>query len=128
MPGPAPSTGNTEIDNPQLHRLIRELVEEQLLARGYRKASSETPDFRVGDRIGTEILGDPNTAYLQQYTRGTLVIYVVNAKTDQWIWRAWADARISESNTPELRRQRLEQTVKRMFKDFPPREGKRLAR
>jgi Domain of unknown function (DUF4136) len=119
MPAPATPTANPEIDNRQVRRLVRELVEEQFVAKGYANAASGTPSYRVGDRIGAEVLGDPYTAYLQQYTLGTLVIYIVNPRTDQWVWRAWAETRVNESNTPEERRERLEQTVKRMFNDFP---------
>ena len=127
MPAPNTPTGNPQIDDPQVRILIRKLVEDQLVAKGYKKASSGRPGFWVGDRVGTETVADPNTLGLEQYTEGTLAIYIVRAQEGQWVWRAWAEARLNESNPPEVKRKRLEQAVGMMFQKFPSKGSNRPA-
>ncbi len=97
------------------------MVEEQLVAKGYEKQLSGASDFLVTCRVGLEKLGDAHAQEtIEEYTQGTLRIYVVNPRTNQWVWRAWAQARLNEANSPEVRRERLSQAIRMMFKDFPP--------
>ena len=128
--GTSPPTGKSELDNPQLHNLIRAIVERQLAAKGYVKRSSDPVDFWVGYRVTRTVGGDPSSAVpFEEYTEGTLGLYVINPTTGRWLWRAWAQARLNESNPPEVKKERLEQSVSMMLKDFPsrkepPRKGK----
>lgn len=122
VPPPPPETENTPIGGTQSQALVQELVEDQLVAKGYERQLSGASDFLVTYRAGFEKLGDAySQETFEQYTQGTLRIYVVNPQTNQWVWRAWAQARLNEANSPEVRRERLGQAIRMMFKDFPAR-------
>jgi len=108
--------------NPQLQELIRGVVESGFAAKGYEKRSSGPADFWIVCRMAKDTRGDAYAASnFEQYTEGTLEIYVVDPRDSQWIWKAWAQTRIDDTNPPETKRQRLQQAVDRMLKRFPAR-------
>ncbi len=54
----------------------------------------------------------------ETYTVGTLVVDLFDARTKQLIWRGVGSETLSEK--PEKDTQKLNKTVEKMFKDFPP--------
>lgn len=109
-------------ENPDVDRLIRELVEAQLTVKGYEKATGGEPDFWIDYRVAKEIRGEPygDTAF-SQYEKGTLILYVIDPKTRKWIWRVSASTRLNESATPVQRREGLNAAIQQMLKDVPHR-------
>lgn len=106
-----------------LSNLIVQKVEKGLVARGYVKSSPEAADLWVKCRIGSEVLHDPRTQNYEPYTEGTLAVYALNPKTGRWLWRSWANARLNPSNPPEVKRQRLDQAITMILKQFPQRRA-----
>jgi hypothetical protein len=121
MANQASTPGTSEPLNPQLQELIRGVVESGFTAKGYEKKSSGPADFWITCRMAKDLRSDAYAAHYDQYTEGNLAIYVVDPRDSQWIWKAWAQARIEDTNAPETKRQRLQQTVDRMLKSFPAR-------
>lgn len=110
--------------NPQLQEMIRGIVESGFIAKGYERSSSGPADFWIACRMTKDTRGDAYAASdFDQYTEGTVAIYVVDPRDSHWIWKGWAQARINEANPPETKRQRIQQAVDRMLKDFPARGG-----
>jgi hypothetical protein len=122
MANQAPSPGTGGAVNPQLQEMIRGTVERGFTAKGYEKRSSDPADFWIRCQMTKDTRGDAYAASnFEQYTEGTLVIYVVDPQDSHWIWKAWAQARLNDANPPETKRQRIQQAVDRMLKSFPAR-------
>ncbi len=112
------TTGDAGVDNPYLHALITQIVEDELAAKGFTKKTTGTPDFWVQYRLARRLRNQLEGAELE-YSEGTVVFYVIDPPTRQWIWRASAEARLVESKPPAEKEQRLREAFSRMFKDFP---------
>ncbi len=113
-----------ELD-PSLRDLIRTTVQEELAVKGYTKASHQQADFWLRCRLASASRGDAYSDEFQEYTEGTLIIYVLDPQSGKWIWRGWATARLNDANSPEKKRQRLRQAVQMMLKDVPPHRSPR---
>jgi hypothetical protein len=55
-----------------------------------------------------------------QYNEGTLIVDIVDAKTNQLVWRGTATKTIDESASPEQREANLKEVVSRIFEKYPP--------
>ncbi len=104
---------------PSLRDLIRATVEEGYTAKGYTKATPQQASFLLRGKVASSKQGDTASDSFEQYTEGTLVIYMLNPQTGNWIWRGWAKARLQEANSPEQKRERLRQAVQMMLKEVP---------
>lgn len=104
----------------QIRQMVHEAVENQLMSQGYRESTTDQSDFWVVARMSRSQQGDATAAVpFEEYTQGSLHVYVVDPRTRQWLWRAWADARLEPSSPPEEKRKRLAEAVRMMFKSFP---------
>jgi hypothetical protein len=113
-----PVTGNPQLDNPSLHHLIRQTVDDRVAAKGYKKVSRESANFWIDYRLGAEQRGDPDgiqEEIFTEYTEGTLALYVIDPATRKWIWRAWAQAKVHEDDVPNARKVRIEEAIRRML-------------
>ena len=118
-----PSSGDVHSVNPQTHELVRSLVEQDLTAKGYRKVTSGAPDVWLDYGLSREMRGEPygDTAF-PQYAKGSLVLYIIDPESKQWIWRGWARARVDEVANPAERKARLQEAVSKMLADIQPAE------
>lgn len=105
--------------DPEVRDLIRSTVEQGFIERGYRQTAPEQADFWLRCGVGKETRGDAYSSTFEQYTEGTLLIYVVNPATGDWTWRGWGNARLNAANPPEEKRARLQEAVKRMLEGLP---------
>jgi hypothetical protein len=126
-------------------RRVRRLIEAKLQALGMRQ--NEEADFYINYSVVTDErvsidsyhtyggygpgwgyygyapyyggLGATQTA-VYYYTQGTLIIDIIDGKSDQLVWRATADGRVETQSTPEKREQYLGDIIDRMLGEFPP--------
>ena len=135
-PSGALSTGDPRLDNnPFFHDYFRRAVEERLIAKGFRKASSGSPDllfhyhatmsqsFDVSEAAlgyadcGGEHDCEPRVA---EYEAGTLVLDVMDASTRRVVWRGSArqsvDGLIDNQDWME---KYITKSVARMMERFP---------
>jgi len=111
-------TGGPDIQD--IREMVHRTIEDELLAKGYQKSESEPADFWVAARLSRSPQGDARAEVpFEEYTEGSLFVYVVNPATRQWLWRSWADTRLNPSNPPDVKRKRLEQAVRMMLKSLP---------
>ena len=138
-----PVTGDARIDNPFRDTRIREAVNRLLQEKGYIHTSEATPDFLVRyqytlrrridsegpaggigfgigsyGRHGGIAIGTGNT--VSEYDEGTLVIDIVDSKSDTLLWRGSGTERFMEYDDPQKTRQNIDSLVKRILDQFPP--------
>jgi len=63
------------------------------------------------------------TTTASEYTEGTLVVDIYEAKLKQLMWRGVAQGELKD--TPEKREKQLQKVSEKMFKDFPPGSAKK---
>jgi hypothetical protein len=133
-PADALPTGDPRLDNnPFFHDYLQGSVEKQLATKGLVKATSGDADlllhyhanvnhrFEVNgvDRQYGYCYGDCQPQVIE-YEQGTLVIDVVDAKTNKVVWRGWAQDSVEGiiDNQERLERQ-ISEAVTRMMTRFP---------
>ncbi len=121
---------------------VAQAVDEVLRAKGYRPAP-ERADFLVRCRVtvkdreqvttvdlfpstsgaGGRMGGGPTqqTTMVREYQEGSLIIEIIDAPTDQTVWRGWAKAEIKPSARPEERREQIHTAVQKILARFPAR-------
>jgi hypothetical protein len=122
--------------NPLWQQRIQDSVDRALQAKGWQKNDStgdvalmavgsaqNQQEYRTfynglgGWRWGG--FGDEATTTVENYKVGTLVLDMYDASNKRLIWRGTATETLSEK--PEANEKKLEKSVEKMFKDFPPR-------
>jgi hypothetical protein len=135
---------NIEKDRNPLHynelndKRIKEAVTQELAERGY-VFSEDHPDLVlhyhiiVDDQsiVTTEPYGYRYGPYwmrmetnIYSYREGTLILDLMDAGTNNLIWRGWAVSAIDREYTPEQVDKLIKKAVARIFKNFPARSGK----
>ena len=110
-------------------------IEKQMAARGFeRSAASETPDVRIhyhasintrfdvreDNHSGNCTDGDVCPARVIEYEAGTLVVDIIDERTNRLIWRGWAQDSVEGvlGNRERLNR-KIDEGVVRMFARLP---------
>jgi hypothetical protein len=96
------ATGDPRLDNNSFFReRVQTAADGQLRFRGYEKAASGMPDLtvhvhaRLEQRLDTSAI-DPVTCQVEEcraeiYDEGTLLIDLVDTRTNALVWRGWAE-------------------------------------
>jgi hypothetical protein len=135
FPEPPATTGDLRLDNPLLHKRIRESIEAVMAARGYPRTQVKEADFLVAPHAAIESRLDAQTiqtgygygagwgrteTYIDQYEQGTLVIDFVTPDRKNLLWRGTATARLNEAKNPAQRDIRMRDAIERILAQFPP--------
>lgn len=132
-PADALPTGDSRLDaNPFFKDHLQGEVEKQLTARGFTIAGrgSGTPDLlihyhaNISERI--DVAGvDRDYGYggtARSYEAGTIVLDVVDARTQQVIWRGWAQEAVAGMlASDDVMAGKIEEAVTRMLARLPAR-------
>lgn len=134
-PADARPTGDPRLDNnPFFQDRLRGAVEHEMTRRGYvRSTLAEPPDLRLhyhtnftktfeitqgGARSGSCYGDCEPEAYA--YEQGTLVIDVVDARTEKPVWRGWVvDNMEGVVDRQDLMEREVDAAVAKMFELFP---------
>jgi hypothetical protein len=65
-------------------------------------------------------MGGMQTTTVQEIPTGTVVIDLVDAKSNTAVWRGIAKDEISTTATPEERQQKADEVARKLFENFPP--------
>jgi hypothetical protein len=132
-PADALPTGDPRLDeNPFFQDHVQGAVEKELAARGFEPSTS--PDLlihyhaNISERIDIDRL-DRDRGYcetgdcpvgLREYEAGTLVLDVIDTRTNRLIWRGWAQDSVEEAleDSDRMARQ-INEAVTRMLATFP---------
>jgi hypothetical protein len=124
---------------------IQSAVNSQLQAKGLKPAS-DNPDFLIGMQVsgrttdagsvgvgasigipvgsrGTVSVGGGRRKPIEK-TEGTLILDFVSPKDRSLIWHGAATGSVHPDATPEEQEQRINQAVREMLENFPPRRKK----
>ena len=126
-------TGDARLDNNAFFNdHLQGAVEKALARHGYARVDrGATPDLLIHYHANINqrfqvIAPDPNCIDNCQpqtidYAQGTLVIDVLNARTNKLLWRGWAQDSMEGiiDNQARMERQ-IDEAVRKMFARFPP--------
>jgi hypothetical protein len=129
------------VENPIMDRRVRSAVERGLAAKGFRMEKTGEPDFLVtyypvyrhGTVYTTTTLGTGWGWYrpwgygvgtqfteARAFREGTIVLEIVDNKTNQLIWQAAAEGALTGLDDPEDAEQQVGAAVTQMLARFPP--------
>jgi len=121
-------------ENPFFVDDVHGAIDTELQRRGLVRATSEraellvhyhaavTERLEVVSRPGRfrDCMGDDCRPTVNKYDAGTLVIDVMDASTQQLVWRGWAEHRLEDMrDDPAMVKQRVQDAVRRIFGTFP---------
>ncbi len=134
----------TSWDNPLSEKRVTAEIEQTLTEKGWTNASEAAADAIVVLHGATDVKKDLNTFYsggyggygwrgmggmgsssttVSEYTVGTLVVDIFDAKSKQLLFRGTASDELSDKT--EKNQKKLAKASDKMFKDFPPGSGKK---
>lgn len=124
---------------------IHSALEGELAKRYQNSSTGARPDFIVSYHVVIEEKIDPRSyddlygfgyygrgyrypsplfrglgSGLRVYNQGSLIIDIVDAKTEKPIWRGVSEKRLSRSMSPQQQREVLSQAVTEVISQFPP--------
>jgi hypothetical protein len=137
-PADALPASDTRLDNPFFQDHFQGAVERELEARGLVKTESDAgmPDLLVhyhaniaprmsvnrGDQSYGACYDEDCAVRVLENEVGTIVLDVVDARTNRLIWRGWAQNSIEGVlDHPKRFQSRISEAVQRMFVRFPTR-------
>ena len=134
-PADALPTGDPRLDkDPFFQDHVQGAVEKELAARGFEGSTSDTPDLlihyhaSISERIDIDRMdrergycyGDGCSPSVVEYEAGTLVLDIVDARTNRLIWRGWAQGSVKGMlDSQDTMTRQVNEAVTRMFKIFP---------
>jgi hypothetical protein len=133
-PADALPTGDPRLDNnPFFKDYLEGAIGKQLEARHYERVTSGTPELQVHYHSNITKTFDVNGVDTRNgycyndcqpnvidYELGTIVVDVVDARTNKVIWRGWAQDHIDGViDNQELLRRQVNKSVTRMMALFP---------
>ena len=134
-PADALPLGDARLDkDPFFLDHVQGAVEKAMTTRGLEWATTGTPDLRIhfhaniSERIDIDQVdvnrgycpGEGCTPATVSYEAGTLVIDLMDARTNRLLWRGWAQNSVNGmlENQDTMARQ-IDEAVTRMFERFP---------
>jgi hypothetical protein len=128
------STGDPRLDNNRFFdERVRRDVETQLAVKGFVKATGGTPDVLVGyhANVTQQIQGQDldrsarctdDDCPSEVYEAGTLLIDLVDARTNELLWRGWSEGTIDGViDDQKWLEETVDNVVRRIFRQLPPR-------
>lgn len=135
-PDAAAVSGPTGLGNPLMNRRIRNAIAGELRSRGYREVEPEEATFLVAYHAAVEGKLDVQTVNnyygygwrggyvndtdVRPYDEGTLVVDVVDAGSEELVWRGTVTAEVDTDSSAEKRDERLRDALRKLFDEFPP--------
>lgn len=120
---------------------VRSAVDQALAAKGYQKVASN-PHFYVAwhgaieGRMSTTTIHDhygygwgwygpgmgvsTSRTYVNEWDEGTLLIDIIDASSDELVWRGSAQAEVNRTRSASDDQRRLNEIVAKLLEPFPP--------
>ncbi|OUL58317.1 DUF4136 domain-containing protein [Pseudoalteromonas ulvae] len=132
------NTNNYQI-SPLMEQRVQNAVNDNLAGLGLAKSDEKNADLLVNyhaavdnkvevDTFSTSYsarwdywgMGYQHHTQTTNYEVGTLVIDIIDRKTNQLIWRGAKEGRLKKNQTPEQRTATINSTVAAILSNFPP--------
>lgn len=128
-------------ENPIMDRRVRGAIERELAAKGFRLEGSADPDFlvtyypvyqerayrtttHVGMAWGYRPYWGPragmSVSQVHHYKEGTIVVEIVDFRSNQLIWHGAAVGALTGLESPEDAEEVVSREVRRLLEGFPP--------
>ncbi len=133
---PREKPANPIVENTLVSNRIKDAVDRELAAKGFRRVDGRGADFLVDfatsarshvdvrtwptwcwGRVGRGFGGWHDRVEVIQYVQGTLVVGVVDPATNDLLWRGTATRALDEDSGSE---KRVDEAVKAVLAEFPP--------
>ncbi len=129
------------IENPIMDRRVKGAIERELMAKGFKSEAAADPDFLVtyypiykdrayrtttqvgmswGYRPRLGVRSGATVSQVHSYKEGTIVVEIVDFKTNQLIWHGAAVGALTGLETPEDAEVVVTREVGRLLEGFPP--------
>jgi hypothetical protein len=116
----SPDAPEPNLGTPEARALVRASFENHLTAKGFVAAPVDAADFWVTYRLSRRQKTDTEVAAFGEVVEeGALVLDVLDPASRKWVWRGIAQARLQDSDPPDVRKERLESAVQRLMEKFP---------
>ena len=131
------------VDNPIMDRRVRNAVEQAMTAKGFKQEKAGEPDLLVTyypvyrNRAVVTTTGFGGWGYrpygygvgtgfteVRHYRDGSIVLELVDNKSNQLIWRAVAEGALSNLEDPQEADEQVGKAVQAMLTRFPPTPAK----
>jgi hypothetical protein len=125
--------------NQLVSKRIMMVTDETLSKMGYGRAQTSAPDFLVGwhGAVDTKLQystvntyygygwgywGGTGTSqtYATKYHEGSLIIDIVDAKTNELVWRGVAQSEVYPQSDPDYRNRQIDSAIQKILSKFPP--------
>lgn len=121
--------------NQLMDKRVKQAVERELEAKGYKLLSTAEPDFHIHyfpvyqERMvqSTTHLGwgrrwhmGTSMSEIYTFTEGTIVLEVTDCSTKQLVWHGAAEGALTGLDNPEYAEEVVSREVKRLLSNFPP--------
>ena len=126
----APNPRDPPPRNPFARQRIEAAVDAELEKKGYKRG--DTVDFLVAAHTGSQQrvrVSDYGYGYghwggsridVYQYEEGTLILDIIDAKSNKIMWRGSATAAVMPNPSPEETSKLINEAVTKLMRDFPP--------
>jgi uncharacterized protein YceK len=138
------SRGDPAVNSPLTGRRIQNAVDSELIRRGYRRTDTGAPDFYIvysvtsmrrtditstGDPYGHRYFSGYRSAWYHgvgveahssHWVESTIVLDVIDASTDEVVWRGWATTDLDTNPSPDRVSYYVERAVAKILDEFPP--------
>ncbi len=143
FPEPKEATGNFRLDNPILHRRVRDAIDQQLRMAGHEEVATEAASFLItyhvtierrqsvtstggyvgggycpGGYCGGAVVG--SDVHVTDYDQGTLVLDILDAESRELVWRGAAEDWLDPEISPAKREKRINKAYQLILQRFPP--------
>lgn len=151
IPFPDKEKADPRLNYDFLGQAIPAAADTELQKKGYVKLTTGQPDFRVGWYVavdqgadvqhvdnfygytagagwgygpqgGWTYAGGLSSSYVRQYAVGTLVLDIVDGKSNKLVWRGAAHAQINPKASREQKEERINAAIQKILEQFPPQE------
>ena len=147
MPGTTVGSENPKVDNQGLDALVRQQVDKGLMAKGFSRNETQSPDFWVTyyvtvEDTSTRISMTTSQAYQcttgdrpwlcdpgpvagenqLRWRQGTLFLAIIQPETRKLLWKGQVMAGVSTESSPEKRAQRVTKAIRTLLDNFPPKK------
>lgn len=130
--------------DPLMDRRVRAAVQAVLEAKGFKQETVGEPDFLMtyypvyqnrryrttttfgggygwgwrhwGYGVGTRF----STSQVHKYREGTIILEVVDSKSNQLVWQGAAEGALTNLDNPEDAQEQVTKAVRDLLADFPP--------
>jgi hypothetical protein len=132
--------------DPLMDKRVRASVQAALEAKGFRQETIAEPDFLMtyypvyqnkkyrtttsvgggygygwggrhwGYGVGTRF----STSQLHKYREGTIVLEIVDSKSNQLVWQGAAEGALTNLDSPEDAQEQINKAVRELLANFPP--------